>query len=200
MILFFLACATTNDGWTEEAAYATVRARLDQDEDGHVDLQEWVRVAWAAPVYHQVDTNADGDLDNAELGTLILTEDPASFFEPADRPHDYAPDLVTHRVRNTVAWLTLEALRQELEAATRGQAVAEGLLPDEAHLEAIAAAGLTSPEATALLSRWVVAFEAAGLTFPPALLPSVHGVAPPPPHGGSSSTAPGGVPPERALR
>ena len=118
MILLLLACAPSVDEWTENAAYTTVRARLDQDGDGHVDADEYGRVAWSAPPYQQVDANSDGDLDNTEIGALILAQDPASFFRKSGLPPEYAPDLVTHRVRNTVAWQTLEALRQELEAAT----------------------------------------------------------------------------------
>jgi hypothetical protein len=84
MIALLLACAT--GPWTEEAALAPHRDRLDADHDGRVSAAEYDRHRWNGPPFATADTDADGDLSAAELTTLVRAQSPTTFDAPLPQP------------------------------------------------------------------------------------------------------------------
>lgn len=81
MILLLWACHTPV--WTETAAMAGHRARLDQDQDGRVEVAEYDKTLWNGPPFASADRDLDGDLSPAELAILVQSQSPNSF----DGPH-----------------------------------------------------------------------------------------------------------------
>jgi len=89
-----VACSTdapSND-WTRTAALAGVRAQLDRDEDGRVDVHEYSRTVYAAPPFSEIDKNGNGDLDPDELDQLLADQDP-SVFDRRPEPHGVNPEV-----------------------------------------------------------------------------------------------------------
>lgn len=80
MILLWLACQTPV--WTEAAALAPHRARLDQDQDGKVSAAEYEKTLWNGPPFGSADRDGDGDLSVAEVVLLVKGQSPSSFDGP----------------------------------------------------------------------------------------------------------------------
>lgn len=165
LALLVLGCAT--NPWTAETAFEPTLNRLDLDGDGRVNQAEYDRVAFSARPFAQVDTDADGALSVTELSDLFYGQDPFQFFaaQPSVRSSrpEPGPD---RRVRTTVAWRTLESLREELAAAAPG-----AVLPDDARIADAATAGLASGPGVAVLTELRSGYTAAGLAWPAGLLP-----------------------------
>ena len=165
LTLLLLGC--TADPWTATTAFQPTLNRLDVDGSGTVNQAEYDRVAFSAQPFGQVDTDGDGGLSVTELSDLFYGQDPFQFFaaQPSVRSSrpEPGPD---RRVRTTMAWRTLESLRQELAAAAPGV-----VLPDDTRIADAATAGLASASGVAMLTELRAGYAAVGLPFPSGLLP-----------------------------
>jgi hypothetical protein len=110
MILLLLACQTPV--WTETAAMAGHRARLDQDQDGRVEAAEYDKTVWNGPPFASADRDLDGDLSPAELATLVQSQSPSSFDGPhlenpvkAEEGGMTAPPRAQQDVAEVLAWM-----------------------------------------------------------------------------------------------
>lgn len=78
--MLFFACAT--NPWTDEAALAPHRARLDADHDGRVTAAEYEKTLWNGPPFGTADADGDGDLSVAELEVLVRQQSAVHFDGP----------------------------------------------------------------------------------------------------------------------
>lgn len=167
MSLLLLVLGCDQGPWTVDAALRPTLERLDVDHSGAVDRIEYQRVAFSAPPFEQVDQDGSGTLSVSELADLLYRQDPFTFFTSKTTNKVSRPEPSTDlRVHTTLAWRTLESLREEL-AAARPDAV----LPTDERLAAVAAEGLESGPGAALLMEFQTAYAEAGLAFPAGLLP-----------------------------
>lgn len=115
MFLFTLACVQPGP-WDESAVLAPHFARPDTNHDGHVDRDEYARVAWAAPDFDVVDRDQDGGLDHSELRQLVSSQSPTTFdgalVELPSTPGMPAEGALSTRQRHT--WEVIVAIVDEV--------------------------------------------------------------------------------------
>ena len=80
-MIFLLAC---HAGWTDAAALAAHRARLDQNQDGRITEEEYKKTLWNGPPFASADGDGDGDLSVAEWLNLVRFQSAASFDGPSN--------------------------------------------------------------------------------------------------------------------
>ena len=184
MILLLFACASTERAdasrvWTPEAAIVALRERLDTDDDGRIDAQEWSAHAPYGPAFPRVDADGDGDVSPGELVRLARGVDPAAWLEATARTqpdrrvpargevsgataHDPAP----LEALSPPARPYLQALRADLLAAPGCDASCARQAPPPRDIDALGDATLDSGAARALLTRVQGLYERVGMRFP----------------------------------
>lgn len=162
LLLGLLACARPDP---VEAGFAPELSRLDRNADGRVDEAEYLRVAFAAPVFAQADLDHDGALGAPELAALVRAQDPVYF----DGVQTFAqtgttalagqagadPDARQREVRDLLRF-------EAEEVAARG-----GVVPDVLQIAAAANTGsLDSAESRAALAQLHAEATRLGLAWP----------------------------------
>ncbi|GDX80972.1 hypothetical protein LBMAG42_27830 [Deltaproteobacteria bacterium] len=162
MIWLALACSS---GWTEDSALEAHRSRLDANGDGRVVATEYDPHVWNGPLFGSADRDADGDLSSAELAGLVAAQQPTTFdgFAEVEVIHRggagiSAPTGAARDTWEAIVWMN-DALRASGEPGVAPEAVAE----------AVAAGGITTPEAAAVLATLRPRWEAHGWAWPAGL-------------------------------
>lgn len=162
MILLLLACAPR---WTPESALAPHRLRFDADGDGRVEAAEYDTHVWNGPLFGTADRDGDGDLSVAELDALVAAQQPTTFdgFAEVELVRRGGAGIVapTGSARDT--WEVVVWMNDALRAAGE-----PGVAPD-AVAAAVAAGGITTPEAVAVLTTLRPKWESRGWAWPAGL-------------------------------
>jgi hypothetical protein len=173
MMTLLLASCGGSQTAAERARVASFLAALDRAGDGQVDRADYRRVAYAAPPFAEVDLDGDGNLDAAELVTLLRGQDPMDFdrqHRSRQPPRQGPPkgkggarpgptDLSARHHKDALSFM-------ETELVWAGH---PGLLGEQPEPPA------TEREARLIVERYREAYAEAGLVFPEQL-PHIMGV------------------------
>ncbi len=157
ILALLLSCARAPDGPPppDAAPFAPVLRVLDQNQDGTVTTDE----APDAPEgIHMppLDANDDGVVSAVEVRDAVYAVDPATF-DPVADPRASAGGVSQPAPEPGPLAQALRFLADEAAARTPG-----AVLPSPSELDAAAAAGMSSPQGTAVLA----ALRAAGADVP----------------------------------
>lgn len=160
IFVLLLSCSRPAEGPLppDAAPFAPVLRVLDRDHDGIVSTDE----APEAPDglrMPPLDANDDGVVSAVEVRDAVYAVDPATFDPEAD-PRASAGGVSPPAAEPGPLAQALRFLADEAAARTPGAA-----LPSSSELDAAAAAGMSSPAGTAVLT----ALRAAGAEIPPSI-------------------------------
>ena len=173
-VLLLTSCTRTAQ---DAAPFAGVLVPLDDNQDGHVSVEEFPKRPPGGVLAEKVDKNADGTIDAGEVRDEVFAVDPATYDRMAWSHSGSGKS--TPQAERAVAGPLAEVLRflaAEAESEHPGAPV-----PTAAEIDAAARAGMDSEPGRAIL-----ALLAASVPIPEGLA-----TAPADPE----ATAPGGTPP-----
>lgn len=151
-----------NRTWTTESVVQPHLTRLDHNQNGRVEAEEYEALRRVGPPFAQVDRDRDGSINTHELAFLLHFQDPTAF-DQAEIDADLRPaSFGIIRLDDNARKVSEVLISLSDSLAARGQTI-----PSPTHLSAAIAEGdIQGPLTQATLRDLRAGFDRVGLAWP----------------------------------